>query len=188
MNEIIEKLKQNKTAFGLLSEKERKLLTDIKERNCERFTSFGWAPFREGFLGLNTYRIKSDYQPEMEEQHHGCPHIDICCIVGYHSPACQHTGHCSKQAEIDRLIKLIIKRHDKPKEPVEDPEYRFVCPNCKRERFVITIDTLTKWRSGFDTGIIKVECECGLITTFDWNKANFLNLGPWTELNSLRGA
>lgn len=59
-------------------------------------------------------------------------------------------------------------------ETVEDTEYIYVCPNCKRERFEITIDTLT----GFLTGVVQIECECGLKTTFDWNKIKKFDLGP----------
>ncbi len=68
----------------------------------------------------------------------------------------------------------------KEPETVGDPEIIYICPNCKRERHTITIDTLAGLTIGpyvnqrlalglVTKGIIKVECKCGLKATFDWN-------------------
>jgi len=50
-----------------------------------------------------------------------------------------------------------------------DDKIVYICPNCKRERFTIIIDTLQKAGIAVGTGLVVIECECGLKTAFDWN-------------------
>jgi len=68
MNELIEKLKNNKVAFGLLGQDERECLDNVNGRNCVFYgTDNQWHDKTPGkFLSTYTYRIKPDYKPELE--------------------------------------------------------------------------------------------------------------------------
>ena len=69
MNELIEKLKDNTTPYGLCSNEERATFESVGANNCRVYNFNGWGN------SLNTphkfscqlaYQIKSDYQPEPE--------------------------------------------------------------------------------------------------------------------------
>lgn len=66
MNELIEKLKSNKTPFGLLEAKEQKCLRKINRNGCMYYGSAGWEYKKadDTFTNWQTYAIKPDYQPE----------------------------------------------------------------------------------------------------------------------------
>ena len=99
MNEIIERLKRNKTAFGLLSPEEQECFRKAGRDNCmiydvgPKWVSAVKANIEnEYFDPTSTYAIKPDYQPEPEyidleieehesgmwlgvySDHHGMPH------------------------------------------------------------------------------------------------------------------
>ena len=69
MNELIERLKDNTTPYGLCSNEERATFESVGANNCRVYNFNGWGN------SLNTphkfscqlaYQIKSDYQPEPE--------------------------------------------------------------------------------------------------------------------------
>ena len=140
MNELIEKLKHNKTAFGLLELEDKECFVKVGKSNCQSYYKGGWQNTSGSEFYCNvTYRIKSDYQPET----------------------------------------------------AGDPGIIYICQNCKRERFTITIyphagtgmtiGPYINQRLGLGLvtkGILKIECECGLKTTFNWNKAKVIDFGP----------
>ncbi|HUX47306.1 MAG TPA: hypothetical protein VMV58_04770, partial [Desulfosporosinus sp.] len=69
MNEMIEKLKKNKIAFGLMSPEEQELLRKANTSNCLFYNPGGnWLTIRcdMDFDRDRTYAIKPDYQPEPE--------------------------------------------------------------------------------------------------------------------------
>lgn len=85
MNELIEKLKKNKTCFCLLSEEEQNCFEEVGIDGCKVIRSKYWAePILHGFFPDFTYRIKPDYQPEQKEkkievmQQKACSHPQIC--------------------------------------------------------------------------------------------------------------
>jgi len=68
--DLIEKLKHNKTAFGLLEPEERECFEEVGIKNCVCLAKHSWwgsytsvAQFNPRFI----YRIKPDYQPELEK-------------------------------------------------------------------------------------------------------------------------
>jgi hypothetical protein len=70
MKDLIEKLKDNKVCFGLLSEQEQECLKKAGKGNCQvRGSRNLWEPaFSGGWNFELTYRIKPDYQPEPKEK------------------------------------------------------------------------------------------------------------------------
>ena len=69
MNEMIEKLKKNKIAFGLMSPEEQELLRKANTSNCLFYNPGGnWLTIRcdMDFDRDRIYAIKPDYQPEPE--------------------------------------------------------------------------------------------------------------------------
>jgi hypothetical protein len=70
MKDLIEKLKDNKVCFGLLSEQEQECFKKVGKSNCQLMGIQNlWEPALSGewSFGL-TYRIKPDYQPEPKEK------------------------------------------------------------------------------------------------------------------------
>ena len=67
---MIEKLKKNKVAFGLMLPEEREIFRGIGVGHCCCFTGMGWKQaFGDGVNKFNsetTYAIKPNYKPEPE--------------------------------------------------------------------------------------------------------------------------
>lgn len=65
---LIKKLKQNEKPFGLLNKEEQEYLKEVGRNNCLFFNGNKWINLDRGtfFILDNTYRIKSDYNPEPE--------------------------------------------------------------------------------------------------------------------------
>lgn len=74
MKNLIEKLKKNKTAFGLMSPEEQEFIRRIGMVNCEVYYRDGWKQaVGDAFIRPDKeriYAIKPDYQPEPE-------HVDL---------------------------------------------------------------------------------------------------------------
>ena len=69
MKELIEKLKKNKTVFGLMSSEERECFKKVGKKNCLCFHGGQWGGPNNSNDCFNyqfTYAIKPDYQPEPE--------------------------------------------------------------------------------------------------------------------------
>ena len=70
MNELIEKLKKNKIAFGLMTPEEQECFRKVGAINCLFYNYHGkWETLtadKANLMNCNTYAIKPDYQPEPE--------------------------------------------------------------------------------------------------------------------------
>jgi len=107
MENLIEKLKKNKIAFGLLSPEEQECLKEVGLANLIVYSHLGWRNTTGGtFFNTNIYAIKPDYQPEPEDK---CPYCGAPRIV-------RTSGKWQYYCQCDDPN----KRHKKP-EP--EPEY-----------------------------------------------------------------
>ena len=69
MKELIEKLKKNKTVFGLMSSEERECFKKVGKKNCLCFHGGQWGGPNNSNDCFNyqfAYAIKPDYKPEPE--------------------------------------------------------------------------------------------------------------------------
>lgn len=76
--ELIEKLKDNKTPFGLLEPEEQECLRNLGKKTCMFYDIGGWrncGTAIERFDHTLTYAIKPDYQPELE-------YVDVEICIG----------------------------------------------------------------------------------------------------------
>lgn len=68
MNELIEKLKTNKTAFGLVALEEQECFIKVGTENCLHFDNNWRDCSSAAFSSCIAYAIKSEYQPEPEQE------------------------------------------------------------------------------------------------------------------------
>ena len=68
MKGLIEKLKRNRMAFGLMSPEEQALYQKVGRDNCVVYLNGRWKDVGVRFDDDYTYVIKSDYKPEPEPE------------------------------------------------------------------------------------------------------------------------
>ena len=125
MNELIEKLKKNKVAFGLLSPEEQECLKKVGKENCLVYCPSNiWQQSNYGFNNTATYVIKPDYQPNPEfvdleitlvanllgtyDKGIFCPLYKLPSLSNFE---CFWKNHCHEVIYLDMVAKIIARGH-----------------------------------------------------------------------------